>query len=99
MQSRHCAYDDLRRFGPDERELLEASVAQHGVRLLPGLNLKRVTVDVDTTVMPLFGQQEGALPGPMLLPAATQSSRCALIPSGIAPRCCPQSIEKAPSSW
>jgi hypothetical protein len=57
-------YDDLRRFGPDERELLEAIVADHGVKPLRALHLKRVTVDVDTTVVPLFGHQEGALPGP-----------------------------------
>ena len=56
-------YDDLRRFGPDEREQLEAIVAEHGLRMLRERHPERVTVDVDTTVMPLFGHQEGALPG------------------------------------
>jgi hypothetical protein len=56
-------YDDLRRFGPDEREQLEAVVADHGLRLLRERRPKRVTIDIDTTVTPVFGHQEGALPG------------------------------------
>lgn len=56
-------YDDLRRFGPDELEKLEALVADHGLRQLRARRPKRVTVDIDTTVTPLFGHQEGALPG------------------------------------
>lgn len=56
-------YDDLRRFGPDELEQLEAIVAEHGLRLLQARRPERVTVDVDTTVTPLFGHQEGAVPG------------------------------------
>ena len=56
-------YDDLRRFGPDELERLEAVVADHGLRLLRERRPKRVTIDIDTTVTPLFGHQEGAVPG------------------------------------
>jgi len=56
-------YDDLRRFGPDERELLEAIVAEHGLHGVRRGKFERLTVDVDTTVMPLFGGQEGALRG------------------------------------
>jgi Transposase DDE domain group 1 len=56
-------YDDLRRFGPEELEGLEALMAEHGLKLLRECRLERVTIDIDTTVMPLFGQQEGALPG------------------------------------
>lgn len=56
-------YDDLRRFGPDELEQLEAIVAEHGLRLLRARRPQRVTVDIDTTVAPLFGHQEGAVPG------------------------------------
>jgi len=56
-------YDDLRRFGPDELEQLEAIVAEHGLGLLRARRPERVTVDIDTTVMPLFGHQEGAVPG------------------------------------
>jgi hypothetical protein len=56
-------YDDLRRFGPEELESLEALVAEQGLRLLRERRLQRLTVDIDTTVMPLFGHQEGAVPG------------------------------------
>lgn len=56
-------YDDLRRFGPNELEQLEAVVADHGLRLLRERRPKRVTIDIDTTVTPLFGHQEGAVPG------------------------------------
>ncbi len=56
-------YDDLRRFGPEELEGLEALMAEQGLRLLRDRRLERVIVDIDTTVMPLFGHQEGALPG------------------------------------
>jgi Transposase DDE domain group 1 len=56
-------YDDLRRFGPAELEQLEAVVAEHGLRLLRARRPDRVTVDIDTTVTPLFGHQEGAVPG------------------------------------
>lgn len=56
-------YDDLRRFGPEELERLELLVAEQGLALLRERRLERVTIDIDTTVMPLFGSQEGALPG------------------------------------
>ena len=56
-------YDDLRRFGPEELEGLEALMAEQGLQLLRDGRLDRVTIDIDTTVMPLFGHQEGALPG------------------------------------
>lgn len=53
-------YDDLRRFEPEDLEKLEALVAEQGLALLRGRRLPNVTVDVDTTVTPLFGEQEGA---------------------------------------
>jgi hypothetical protein len=56
-------YDDLRRFGPDEVQKLEAIMAEQGLRLLRERRPERVTIDVDTTVTPLFGHQEGAVPG------------------------------------
>jgi hypothetical protein len=56
-------YDDLRRFGPEELESLEALLAEQGLQLLRERQLERVTVDIDTTVTPLFGHQEGAVPG------------------------------------
>lgn len=57
-------YDDLRRFGPAELEDLEALVAEQGLKPVREKKWKELTVDIDTTVMPLFGDQEGALPGP-----------------------------------
>ena len=57
-------YDDLRRFGAHELESLEELLAQHGAEPLRGRRFDEVFVDVDTTVTPLFGEQEGARPGP-----------------------------------
>jgi hypothetical protein len=57
-------YDDLRRFGADELESLEELLAGHGAEPLRGRRVKEVFIDIDTTVTPLFGEQEGALPGP-----------------------------------
>jgi hypothetical protein len=57
-------YDDLRRFDAHTLEDLEALLADHGVAPLRGRRLDEVFLDVDTTVTPLFGEQEGARPGP-----------------------------------
>src|SRR5260221_318390 len=57
-------YDDLRRFGPRELEALEELLAQHGAEPLRARRFDEVFVDIDTTVTPLFGEQEGARPGP-----------------------------------
>jgi len=57
-------YDDLRRFDPPALEDLEEVLAEHGAAPLRGARLREVFVDLDTTVTPLFGTQEGALPGP-----------------------------------
>lgn len=57
-------YDDLRRFGPQELEDLEELVAEQGLKPVRAKRWKDLTVDVDTTVTPLFGEQEGAVPGP-----------------------------------
>jgi hypothetical protein len=38
-------------------------MAEQALQLLRDRRLERVTIDVDTTVMPLFGHQQGALPG------------------------------------
>lgn len=57
-------YDDLRRFGAEELEQLEALMTEHGVRGLIGARLRELMVDIDTTVTPLFGRQQGARPGP-----------------------------------
>jgi hypothetical protein len=57
-------YDDLRRFDAHALEQLEDLVAVHGTAPLQGQRLTEVFLDIDTTVMPLFGEQEGARPGP-----------------------------------
>ncbi len=57
-------YDDLRRFDPPALEDLEAVLAEQGAAPLRAQRLREVFVDLDTTVTPLFGTQEGALPGP-----------------------------------
>ncbi len=59
-------YDDLRRFAPPELEDLEALVAEQGLKPVREKQWQELTVDIDTTVMPLFGGQEGALPHPIL---------------------------------
>lgn len=56
-------YDDLRRFEPDDLETLEALLADQGLRPLRERKLDWVTLDIDSTVVPLFGEQEGAVPG------------------------------------
>jgi hypothetical protein len=57
-------YDDLARF--DEQALgdLEGMVAEHGLVRVPRLRGTFVHLDVDSSVLPVFGQHEGALPGP-----------------------------------
>jgi len=57
-------YDDLRRFEAHDLEGLEALLAEQALHPLRDVVQGSVTLDVDTTVMPLFGSQEGALPGP-----------------------------------
>jgi hypothetical protein len=57
-------YDDLARF--DETALLglEEMVATHGLVDVPKLRGPFVFLDIDTTVTPIFGDLEGAVPGP-----------------------------------
>ncbi len=57
-------YDDLRRFDPQALEDLEELMSQHGTGLLKDRRHEEIFIDIDTTVMPLFGAQEGARPGP-----------------------------------
>jgi hypothetical protein len=57
-------YDDLRRFDEQALEDLEELVAKHGLASVRECRSSEVILDVDTTVMPLFGEQEGARPGP-----------------------------------
>jgi Transposase DDE domain group 1 len=57
-------YDDLERFGPDEIARLEELMAHKALGRLRAMRPKSVHLDIDTTVTVLFGEQEGALPGP-----------------------------------
>jgi hypothetical protein len=57
-------YDDLRRFDAQGLEDLEELLAAQGVAPLRDRRFDEVFVDIDTTVTPLFGEQEGARPGP-----------------------------------
>ncbi len=57
-------YDDLRRFDAQALEDLEEVVANHGAAPLRERRLSELFLDIDTTVTPLFGEQEGARPGP-----------------------------------
>lgn len=57
-------YRDLRRFDAKALDDLEGVMTKHGLAELEGLGLQEVHVDIDSTVEPLFGSQEGALVGP-----------------------------------
>lgn len=56
-------YRDLRRFDREMLRELESVTVKHGLLALER-PLKSIHVDIDSTVEPLFGHQEGALPGP-----------------------------------
>jgi hypothetical protein len=57
-------YDDLRRFGAPELEDLEEVVSHHGGAPVREQRPRELDLDIDTTVTPVFGEQEGALRGP-----------------------------------
>ncbi|HXK37405.1 MAG TPA: IS1380 family transposase, partial [Candidatus Paceibacterota bacterium] len=56
-------YRDLARFGTESLIRLEAMVARHGLSKSLTKGYDVLHIDIDTTVEPLFGSQEGALPG------------------------------------
>lgn len=60
MPSLDTVYRDLARFDDQALGDLERLMAREGLRALRGTKLARVHLDVDTTVEPLFGSQEGA---------------------------------------
>jgi DDE family transposase len=64
VPSSDVLYDDLSRFDETTLALLEEHMAQHGLAPLRGRRFARLHIDIDTSVTPLFGHQEGALPGP-----------------------------------
>lgn len=63
MPSIDVLYDDLRRFGEPQVALLSKLVSEVGISSLRQA-VPVATIDVDTTVCPMFGTQQGALPGP-----------------------------------
>ena len=56
-------YRDLRRFDEQAIVDLEALTAEHGLAAVRAKRRALVHLDVDTTVEPVFGDHEGALPG------------------------------------
>lgn len=57
-------YDDLERFDAEALRVLEQRVAEHGLTRVPRLRGPFVHLDLDTTVLPMFGEHEGAVVGP-----------------------------------
>jgi hypothetical protein len=57
-------YTDLARFDEDALRDLEELMAEQGLARVARRRFERVHVDIDTTVTVLFGEQEGAHPGP-----------------------------------
>lgn len=57
-------YADLDRFDDRAIARLEAMVAEHGLVGVSRLRGPFVHLDIDTSVLPLFGEHEGGVPGP-----------------------------------
>jgi hypothetical protein len=64
VPSTDVLYDDLNRFDDKAIEDAERMMAAHGLQLAKAARLRTAHLDIDTTVEPLFGSQQGALPGP-----------------------------------
>jgi hypothetical protein len=64
VPSLDTVYRDLRRFDAGALADLELMMAEHGLAPVRAKRRAVLHLDVDTTVEPLFGSHEGALPGP-----------------------------------
>lgn len=64
VPSLDTVYRDLARFDPAAILTLEQWMAEQGLVDLRCRRNERLHIDVDSTVEPLFGTQQGALPGP-----------------------------------
>ena len=64
LPSLDTVYRDLERFDDASIAQLDRYAAEHGLAPVRSRRLSTVHVDIDTTVEPLFGTHEGALPGP-----------------------------------
>jgi Transposase DDE domain group 1 len=64
IPSLDTTYRDLARFDDETIEKLEGMMAEHGLaEVRRTKKLRTAHLDIDTTVIPLFGEHEGALPG------------------------------------
>jgi hypothetical protein len=63
VPSLDTVYRDLRRFDGEAIADLEEMVAEHGLAPVRAKRRALLHLDVDTTVEPVFGDHEGALPG------------------------------------
>jgi hypothetical protein len=65
VPSLDTTYRDLARFDDDALSKLEETMAEHGLSEVRRTKRLRIAhLDIDTTVTPLFGEHEGAFPGP-----------------------------------
>ena len=64
MPSIDTVYRDLARFDEASLAALELLMTEHGLASLQVGPNERIHIDIDTTVEPLFGTQQGVLPGP-----------------------------------
>lgn len=64
VPSLDTVYRDLRRFDEPAIAALEEMMAEHGLAPVRAKRRPIVHLDVDTTVEPVFGEHDGALPGP-----------------------------------
>jgi hypothetical protein len=66
IPSLDTVYRDLARFDDEAIGALDALVAEHGLELVRQRTrqAREIHLDIDTTVTPVFGEAEGALPGP-----------------------------------
>jgi hypothetical protein len=66
IPSLDTVYRDLARFDDEAIGALDDLVAEHGLELVRQRTRqpREIHLDIDTTVTPVFGEAEGALPGP-----------------------------------
>ena len=63
MPSIDTVYDDLRRFGATELDKLRGVITKQGLLPVQVAGMRDITIDIDTSVTPLFGEQKRAVVG------------------------------------
>lgn len=63
VPSLDTVYRDLGRFSAEELRILDDYVASHTIAEAKSKRFREAHLDIDTTVEPMFGEHEGALPG------------------------------------